>query len=338
MHVHHPSLWRLPVSLLALALCAAATAPVLAETLEGSLERGPSHSVLWFVSPGSGDLIGQAFANDSLAGRVILNNCLPDLSCVVEGATTSDPPAGLTDTLTFEPRPSGWWLIDQARRAHMQPGLPMDERELHTRFGYLNVNDEQLLLFQGRPVLASSTPPMMESPPQASSSPPSLPARLQAWWTDFWNQLRRQLFALLGRSTTDSNPAPTTPTAQPNGTAETIQGNSSLSLVAHLELKDRDVVLLQDNGGTACPALYRFASITAQGIAVTPEFGTCSDIAAITHQPPSPGKDPEPVVTMTGFLGPFESSQAQKHATMRAHRYVLRRGQVKELGSDSPQS
>ena len=32
------------------------------ETLEGMLEQGPRHSVLWAVSPESGDLVGQVFA------------------------------------------------------------------------------------------------------------------------------------------------------------------------------------------------------------------------------------------------------------------------------------
>jgi hypothetical protein len=60
--------------------------------------------------------------------------------------------------------------------------------------------------------------------------------------------------------------------------APAIEGNSSLSIVANYELGKSDVLLLQNNGGTACPALYRFITISAAGLQVTPEFGTCSDI------------------------------------------------------------
>lgn len=64
----------------------------------------------------------------------------------------------------------------------------------------------------------------------------------------------------------------------------TIEGNNSLTFIAVFRSidpdfkRDSDVVLIQNNGGTACPALYHVAIIMSSGIKVTPEFGTCSDL------------------------------------------------------------
>ncbi len=57
-----------------------------------------------------------------------------------------------------------------------------------------------------------------------------------------------------------------------------VQANKSLSLVARHEVGRTDVLLLQNNGGSACPARYRFITVSASGIAASPEFGTCSDL------------------------------------------------------------
>lgn len=52
------------------------------------------------------------------------------------------------------------------------------------------------------------------------------------------------------------------------------------SIARQYEVGAADVLLLQNSGGTACPARYRFATVTARGIALTPEFGSCSDLIA----------------------------------------------------------
>ncbi|MDP3230679.1 MAG: hypothetical protein Q8N13_22265 [Acidovorax sp.] len=302
-----------------------------AETLEGMLERGPAHSVLWAVSPESGDLIGQVFANASQAGRVILAHCLPSLHCVAEGASSVEPPESLTAQLSFSAQPSGWWLITQALNAYMQPSLPMRERQLPTRHGQLAVTDEHVLLFNGRPVLADP-PQIVEPAPQTSPAPNTAPntllERVSAWWRGWWSHVRGKLLALLGR-TPPQTQAPT-PASLPTAAAEAVQGNSALHIVAHFELEKQDIVLLQDTGGTACPALYRFAILTPQGIGVTPEFGTCSDIAAVTLDETHSGL-PEPIVTMNDSRGPFEPQEEQQLAHMLLHRFVLRHGQVQEV-------
>ncbi len=325
MKLLHPFIPQ--VAALALALgCPSARA----ETLEGTLERGPVHSVLWAVSPESGDLIGQVFANASQAGKAVLAHCLPGLHCVAEGASSVEPPESLTGQLPFSIQPSGWWLITQATNVYMQPSLPMSERQLSTRHGQLAITEEHLLLFNDRPVLASQ--PQTAGPaPQASAVPNNAPLTLlehvRAWWQGWWSQVRGKLLALLGRTppqTQASTPVPSPAAAEP------VQGNSALHIVAHFELEGQDIVLLQDTGGTACPALYRFATLSPQGIGVTPEFGTCTNIATVAIDEGHGGSH-EPIVTMNGSRGPFEPEEEQRRAHMQLHRFVLRQGQVHEI-------
>lgn len=64
MSIPKPLKRTLPSALLGAALAlSTGTASAQADNLEGALERGATHSVLWFASPETGDLIGQAFAN-----------------------------------------------------------------------------------------------------------------------------------------------------------------------------------------------------------------------------------------------------------------------------------
>lgn len=56
-----------------------------------------------------------------------------------------------------------------------------------------------------------------------------------------------------------------------------IQANSSLSFVGHYEMGKTDFVLVQNTGGTACPALFHIVSLNPQKHTGTAEFGTCSD-------------------------------------------------------------
>lgn len=60
--------------------------------------------------------------------------------------------------------------------------------------------------------------------------------------------------------------------------APAIEGNSSLSIVANYEIGQSDVLLLQNTGGTACPALFQLRHRERRGLRATPEFGSCSDI------------------------------------------------------------
>ena len=105
--------------------------------------------------------------------------------------------------------------------------------------------------------------------------------------------------------------------------APAIEGNSSLSIVANYEMGQSDVLLLQDNGGTACPARFRFITVSAAGLRTTPEFGSCSDIIY-----PTSDAKVGISVAMVGFMGPFESAAAHKKADMTKTVYRFLNGQL----------
>lgn len=155
----------------ALALSAGAAC---AETVDGQLEHGDDNSVLWTVSPGSGDLIGMVFANASQAGQVILAHCQPDQYCVVEGAILSEPEESLVERLHFSEQPSGWWAIEHAGGAR----IPQ----------------------------AEAPPPPLASPPANAAEPavaqvaqPSPLSRITQWWDAWRAALKHWLLALFGR-------------------------------------------------------------------------------------------------------------------------------------------
>jgi hypothetical protein len=105
-----------------------------------------------------------------------------------------------------------------------------------------------------------------------------------------------------------------------------VQGNNSLSFVEKFQLGNTDVVLVQDNGGSACPAQYHFVTVAASGIRVSPSFGSCSDLAEVSR------KGDQILVSMPGFVGPFESKAAQAKAARRKHVFVYANGVVTENG------
>jgi hypothetical protein len=74
------------------------------------------------------------------------------------------------------------------------------------------------------------------------------------------------------------------------------QGNSSIRFVKKFQIGESDVLLMQDNGGTACPALYMFVTVTASGTKVSEEFGSCNEVANIAQEGESIN------ITMPGYL------------------------------------
>jgi hypothetical protein len=107
-----------------------------------------------------------------------------------------------------------------------------------------------------------------------------------------------------------------------------IEGNNSLDIVAHYEMGQSDVLLLQDTGGTACPTLFHFITVNAAGVRVTPEFGTCSDIIY-----PSMNSETATVtITTNGFMGPFEPEAEKQKAYMTKTVFRFVNGRVTENG------
>jgi hypothetical protein len=92
-----------------------------------------------------------------------------------------------------------------------------------------------------------------------------------------------------------------------------IQANSSLSIKESFRIGDDHLVLIENLGGTACPALFNLVLVRANGAQSYPTFGTCSDIYQVERSGDSV------VVSMQG-----ESSQA--------HRYVFANGVLTDNG------
>ncbi len=237
-----------PFTLAATAFAALATllsATARAETVEGLLEKGATHSAIFTVSPESGDLVGYAVKNQSPSGKAILQNCLSGMLCKIEKAASR--PLEDTSALTFSEQPMGWYEITKAQgRISIETLVHGYESAVKTRFGTVSVrDDDKVLLLKGKPV----------------------------------------------------QPA--------------IEGNSNLHIVARYEWGADDVLLLQDTGGSACPAQFRILQLSAKGLKTSPAFGTCSDLIY-------PGFDAKTGVTvaMVGFAGPFDSAAAQKKAGM----------------------
>lgn len=232
-----------------------------AEAVDGVLEKGKTYSSLFTVSPESGDLIGFAFKNQSRAGKIILENCLPGMLCKIEKAGLRD----LEDEekMDFKDSPSGWYEIANAKGVYMESAVYEYEKTVKTRYGTVSVReDDNILLFKGKPV------------------------------------------------------------------SPEIEGNSSLSIVASYEIGKSDILLLQDNGGTACPALFRFVTISPKGLSSTPEFGTCSDIIYPTMN----SETATITITTNGFRGPFEPEADKRKAYMTKTVFRFANGRVTENG------
>ncbi|MFN8009574.1 MAG: hypothetical protein U0V70_21580 [Terriglobia bacterium] len=103
-----------------------------------------------------------------------------------------------------------------------------------------------------------------------------------------------------------------------------IVGNSSLDLGSPFQIGTRDVAIVRDNGGTACPYLYYFVTLSKSGAKATPSFGTCGEITKIK----SSGKSI--VVTMRGYRGPFEPVEERKAADKQRHVFVFQDGKVEK--------
>lgn len=185
---------HIPSTLLACGLLIGSHAS--AEVIEGVLEKGSVYSALFTASQGSGDLIGQAFRNQSAAGKEILDHCLPEMFCKIAQGTTKD----LTDTrhLKFEDDPQGWVEITSAKGVAMETVVFGHAKSEPTRFGKVSIREsDNRVMFRG------------------TSVAPAL---------------------------ADANP---------------------LTIVAKYEVGASDVLLLQETGGVACPALFWFVTVTA---------------------------------------------------------------------------
>lgn len=101
-----------------------------------------------------------------------------------------------------------------------------------------------------------------------------------------------------------------------------VDGNNSLGLNNPIQIGDTDVVLVVNNGGTACPALYYFVTVSKMGARATKSFGTCSDLTSVKQMGNSIR------VIMPGYRGPHEPESAQLRAARQQHVFTFRAGVV----------
>ena len=106
-----------------------------------------------------------------------------------------------------------------------------------------------------------------------------------------------------------------------------VEGNNSLSIVASYELGNADVVLVQNTGGSACPAMYTFVTLSKTSLRATPEFGTCSDIIRITSDLKG-----SVTVVMVGFSGPFGAAAERRKAGMTKTVFRYANGEIYPAG------
>ncbi len=103
-----------------------------------------------------------------------------------------------------------------------------------------------------------------------------------------------------------------------------IQGNVSLSVEGVYQIGNRDIVLIQDNGGTACPALLYVVSLSQNGVEATAAFGSCSDLIETEQVADSI------YISMPGFVGRFEPEDAQLKAAEEIHVFIFKDGVLTE--------
>jgi hypothetical protein len=103
-----------------------------------------------------------------------------------------------------------------------------------------------------------------------------------------------------------------------------IKGGYSLNLGRPFRIAESDVVLVTDNGGTACPYLYYFVTLSESGAQATHSFGTCNAVISVKQ------KDDSILLSMHGYRGPFEPDEDQKKAARETHTFVFHDGVVKE--------
>lgn len=100
-------------------------------------------------------------------------------------------------------------------------------------------------------------------------------------------------------------------------------GSGSFSIVRHYSSwRHGELLLVQNTGGTACPALYRFVEVSRQGAAVSQEFGTCADWVYPFVQNDASGQ-PEIVVRMVEYVGPLGTEAQRRKAALNRTEYVF---------------
>lgn len=109
-----------------------------------------------------------------------------------------------------------------------------------------------------------------------------------------------------------------------------VEGNNSLSLVNSYRFGDKeDVILLRDNGGDVCPALYYFISLSSFGLKQAGAFGTCTDIIHVHKSANSIS------VSMHGFAEKTGSRADIMKILKEKHIFIYKDGLLTENGKQA---
>lgn len=104
-----------------------------------------------------------------------------------------------------------------------------------------------------------------------------------------------------------------------------------VSIVRHAPVGAEDVLLLQSGSGSACPALFQVLAVSAQGVQVSPKFGSCSDrVFALVEE--KRNQAPRLSIRMLGFAGPFEPEEEQRKAAQKLVEFVYQQGALTRDG------
>jgi hypothetical protein len=109
-------------------------------------------------------------------------------------------------------------------------------------------------------------------------------------------------------------------------------GSGSFSVVRHVSSWGQgELLLVQNTGGSACPALYRWIEVSQRGVRASPEFGTCSDLA-YPFLEESPEGQPQAVVRMVEHVGPLGTEALRRKAGRTRVEFVFSGGQLTQNG------
>lgn len=67
--------------------------------------------------------------------------------------------------------------------------------------------------------------------------------------------------------------------------SKNVEGEGNLSFINTYQLENTDVTIIQDTGGTACPALFYMVVTNKSSAVVSPKFGTCTDLITVINSP-----------------------------------------------------
>jgi hypothetical protein len=94
-------------------------------------------------------------------------------------------------------------------------------------------------------------------------------------------------------------------------------GNNSLSLIARASVGKDLAMLIQDNGGAACPEMYRWLILRNGAYAVSNWFGSCSPYAKVRTTTSG-----MLIVTMADFAGDAVSDAERKRVARKKMTYT----------------